>query len=195
MSINQRGDVRIISGSKRGSKLRVVDAPGLRPSGDRIREMVFAWLQDSIADSRCLDLYAGSGALGFEAASRGAAEVVLIEKNRKAVDMLRENAQRVKFEQVEIIAADATAAATYQSPLFSNGGFDLVFIDPPFADDLHQASVDIVQRHQLLKPAASVYIEVDKRQQPLNVPEHWQLHREKVAGDVRVQLYRVIATD
>ncbi len=195
MSIKQRGDVRIISGSKRGSKIRVTEAPGLRPTGDRIREMLFAWLQDSIVGCRCLDMYAGSGALGFEAASRGAEQVVLLEKNRAAVGMLRENAQRVNFENVEIVAGDATLPAAYRSPALSDAGFDLVFIDPPFAENLHQASIDVVEHHQLLSASAHVYVEIDKSHETLDLPGHWQLHRDKVAGQVRAQLYRVIATD
>ncbi len=195
MSIKQRGDVRIISGAKRGSKIRVSEAPGLRPSGDRIREMLFAWLQESIVGCHCLDMYAGSGALGFEAASRGAEQVVLLEKNRSVVDMLKENAQRVKFENVGIVAGDATHAATYQGPALSQSKFDVVFVDPPFADDLHQASIDLIEHLQLLSPSAHVYVEIDKRHNPLSFPDHWQLHRDKVAGQVRAQLYRVIAAD
>ena len=129
MIINQRSSVRIISGSKRGSKIRFQTAPGLRPSGDRIRETLFAWLQTSIAGSQCLDMFAGSGALGFEAASRGADRVVMLEKNKSAARSLKENADRLRFDNVDILAADALTRDTYEVRL-AGEQFDVVFIDP-----------------------------------------------------------------
>jgi len=194
MSINQRSSVRIISGSKRGSKIQFVAARGLRPSGDRIRETLFAWLQTSIAGSQCLDMFAGSGALGFEAASRGAARVVMIEKNTAATQCLKENVERLQFENIDIFAADALTESTYELKLAGHQ-FDLLFLDPPFAENLHQSAIDVIQQQQLLKPDALVYVEADKRAGTLQVPEHWQLFREKVAGEVRIQLYRAIAAE
>lgn len=194
MSINQRSSVRIISGSKRGSKVQFLAAPGLRPSGDRIRETLFAWVQTSISGSRCLDMFAGSGALGFEAASRGAERVVMLEKNSVAAASLQENADRLQFDNVDIYAADALTADTYQLKLPGHQ-FDLLFIDPPFAENLHQTAIDLVQQQQLLKPDALIYLETGKRDNLLQVPIHWQLFREKVAGEVRIQLYRTIAAE
>lgn len=195
MSIKQRSDVRIISGSKRGSKIYFGAQPGLRPSGDRVREMLFSWLQSDIAGCRCLDMFAGSGALGFEAASRGAIEVVLLENNRETVDVLKENCQRLKFGNVTVVAGDAGEEKTYENALFANNGFDLVFIDPPFADNLHQQSIDLVQNSALLNMGATIYIESDKQLLELVVPDNWQLFRDKVAGRVRARLYRAIAAD
>ena len=191
MSINQRSSVRIISGSKRGSKIQFLAARGLRPSGDRIRETLFAWLQTSIAGSHCLDMFAGSGALGFEAASRGAARVVMVEKNTAAVESLRENVQRLQFKNIDIFAADAFT----DKLKLAGHQFDVLFVDPPFAENLHQPAIDLIQQRQLLKPDAMVYVETDKRAGALQVPEHWQLFREKAAGEVRIQLYRAIAAE
>ena len=186
--------MRIISGSKRGSKIQFQTAPGLRPSGDRIRETLFAWLQTSIAGSQCLDMFAGSGALGFEAASRGADRVVMLEKNKSAARWLKENADRLQFDNVDIFANDALIRDTYEVQL-AGEQFDVVFIDPPFSEDLHQLAIDLARQQQLLKPDALVYIETGKKADNIQVPKHWQLFREKVAGEVRIQLYRAIAAE
>jgi len=167
---------------------------GLRPSGDRIRETLFAWLQTSVAGSQCLDMFAGSGALGFEAASRGADRVVMIEKNRSAAESLKENIERLQFDNVDIVAADALAGSTYElKPAMHQ--FDLLFIDPPFAENLHQSAIDRIQQQKLLKPDALVYVETGKKCNSLEVPVHWQLFREKVAGEVQIHLYRTIAAE
>jgi len=194
MIINQRSSVRIISGSKRGSKIQFQTAPGLRPSGDRIRETLFAWLQTSIAGSQCLDMFAGSGALGFEAASRGAGRIVMLEKNKSAARSLKENADRLQFDNVDIFATDALTRDTYEVQL-AGEQFDVVFIDPPFSEDFHQLAIDLARQQQLLKPDALVYVETGKKGDNLQVPKHWQLFREKVAGEVRIQLYRAIAAE
>jgi len=122
------GHVRIIAGSHRGSKLPIADVAGLRPTGDRVRETLFNWLQQKIAGRRVLDAFAGSGALGFEAASRGAASVVLLESSREAARSLRETEARLAFDNVQIIETDAL---TWMK-LPSMARFDLVFLDPPF---------------------------------------------------------------
>ena len=193
MSTNQHNSVRIISGTKRGSKIHFKTAQGLRPSGDRIREMLFAWLQTSVAGCNCLDMFAGSGALGFEAASRGAANVVMLEKNRSVVAMLQQNTERLKFENVTVVAADAMQSSAYQRAPMKGLQFDLAFIDPPFADGLHQSAIDLLDQQQMLCAGGYVYLEVAKQSVDLETPASWQLHREKIAGDVRVALYRVIA--
>jgi len=209
MSIKQRSSVRIISGSKRGSNVFFLPAPGLRPTGDRVRETLFAWLQESVVGSRCLDMFAGSGALGFEAASRGAALVVMVESEPAVVAMLQQNAERLKFENTQVVRADATQARSYQhlggSPVrkdnpegghedcrkyVSSDGYDVVFVDPPFADKAHQAALELLVNEALLNPGAFVYVECDRRAADIVVPAGWELKRDKVAGDVRAQLYR-----
>ncbi len=192
MSVNKHRKVRIISGSNRGSRIEFPDVAGLRPTTDRVRETLFSWLQIPISGSSCLDMFAGSGALGFEAASRGAKSVVMIERHRTAAATLKSNTQKLKFNNIEIICTDAVSNAIYQSRL-AGQQFDLVFVDPPFADALHQKAIDCLSCHQLLRPEALVYVEASKKTAAPEVPESWQLHRQKFAGEVRMQLYRTAA--
>lgn len=137
-------------------------------------------------------MFAGSGALAFEAASRGASRVIALEKNRQVANVLAENNERLKFENVKIFAADALSDGFYRKQLAAQQ-FDLLFIDPPFADNLHQSAIDLVHRQQLLRDGAFVYLEMSKGGKPLSVPDQWQVYREKVAGEVQVVLYRLIA--
>lgn len=195
MSANKYSSVRIISGSKRGSKIHFESEPGLRPSGDRVRELLFSWLQTSVVGCTCLDMFAGSGALGFEASSRGAAMVCMLEMNRSVVTTLNENIDRLRFDNITVLAADALQAATYQLLPNNDSQFDLIFIDPPFADGLHQSAIELVQHQQLLRPGGFVYVETARRAGELIVPAAWELHREKIAGDVQVRLYRTIAAE
>ena len=147
------GKVRIIAGRWRGSKLDVPDVAGLRPSSDRVRETLFNWLQGHIAGARCLDLFAGSGALGFEAASRGALRVTMIERDAVALAALRASAARLGAGQVEILAADALAWLA-RTP---DRAFDVVFVDPPFAAGLHRDALDALA--PWLAADAQVYVE------------------------------------
>ena len=147
------GKVRIIAGRWRGSRLDVTDVDGLRPSSDRVRETLFNWLHGHVAGARCLDVFAGSGALGLEAASRGASEVVLIEADRRAVASLRATLERLKTTQVELVAGDALAWLQRHP----ERQFDLVFVDPPFAANLQQRALDAVL--PWLADAALVYVE------------------------------------
>ncbi|HET9047909.1 MAG TPA: 16S rRNA (guanine(966)-N(2))-methyltransferase RsmD [Chiayiivirga sp.] len=149
----QAGKIRIIGGHWRGTRLDVADVAGLRPSSDRVRETLFNWLQADIRGARCLDLFAGSGALGLEAASRGAAQVVMIERDTRALANLRASVQRLDASQVEVVADDALAWLA-RPPTCA---FDLVFIDPPFASGLMQTVLD--RLGPWLAPAAQVYVE------------------------------------
>ena len=125
------GSVRLIAGQWRGRKLPIVDVEGLRPTGDRVKETLFNWLQTQIPGARCLDLFAGSGSLGFEAASRGAAEVIMVERDPTVVGCLQASAERLSAAQVTILQTDA---ATYLQT--SPDPFDIVFLDPPFQSAL-----------------------------------------------------------
>lgn len=192
MSINKPRNVRIISGSMRGSKILFPAVPGLRPTGDRVRETLFAWLQSIIVDSNCLDMFAGSGALGLEAASRGAEQVILVEKNRTASGAISENANRLGFDNIKVLAADALNDTVYRDQTIPRQ-FNLVFIDPPFSENLHAEAIECVVCNDLLMPDAWVYLESGRKGEPIQVPQAWDLHREKLAGEVRMQLYHVIA--
>lgn len=177
------GKVRIIAGQWRGSRLDVPDAAGLRPSSDRVRETLFNWLQAEIGGARCLDLFAGSGALGFEAASRGAAKVVMIERDAAAVASLRATAARLGARQVEIVAADALAWLAGPA----SNQFDIVFVDPPFAAGILPAVLEVLPRW--LAPRAWLYIE-SGRDTALPHVDGFALHREGSTRDVRFCLLR-----
>ncbi len=183
--MNQRppGFVRIIAGHLRGSKLPVADRPGLRPSTDRVRETLFNWLQSVTPGSRVLDLFAGTGALGFEAASRGAAEVLLVERDAGLAESLRATAARLKAAGVQVQMADALA--WLQGP--STPRFDLVFLDPPFEAGLWETAAG--RLGPWLAPGAWIYVESPATLAP-KVPEAWRLHREGRTRELRFTLFQ-----
>lgn len=177
--------IRIIGGMWRGRKLPVLDQPGLRPTGDRMRETLFNWLQGEILGQRFLDWFAGAGSLGFEAASRGAAEVVMMEKNPRVVDQLQANVQRLQAQsQVRVYQGDALALIDGQ-----HQPFDGVFMDPPFGFFDLAALVGLLQQKQLLNHQAWLYMESPKGQNP-PLPSAFSLYREKDQGAVTYRLWR-----
>ena len=183
MSSTPPGHVRIIAGTLRGSRLPVPPVPGLRPTTDRLRETLFNWLQGEVAGRRALDLFAGTGALGLEAASRGAAEVVLIEREPALVRSLGETLLRLKVGNARVEQADALAwLARGPEPRF-----DLVFLDPPFDAGLWQPAAQALQ--PWLARTAWVYVEL-ARAVPFHPPEGWRLHRESSSREVRGLLFR-----
>lgn len=178
--------MRIIAGQWRGRKLTFPDGHGLRPTSDRIRETLFNWLAPAFPGVRCLDLFAGSGALGFEAASRGAAQVIMVEKNPVAVQMLIENKQRLAAEAVEIVLGDALQ---YLAGI--NGSFDVVFLDPPFNDpQLRDSAVQMLVRSGCLRLGSYIYLETPKQAPEPVVPADWTPAKCKTAGQVTYRLYR-----
>jgi len=179
------GKLRVVGGNLRGSKLTVADFEGLRPTPDRVRETLFNWLAPSLAGARCLDLYAGTGALGIEALSRGAARVDFIERDARLAQALRENLVRLKQGSGHVRCADALAVLR-EAPAQR---CDLVFLDPPFALDLWDESARLLEANAWLAAAALVYVE-SPLEQALHLPPAWQPHREGRAGAVRYALYR-----
>lgn len=179
--------LRIIGGQWRGHKLHFADVEGLRPTGDRVRETLFNWLAPVISGAHCLDLFAGSGALGFEALSRGADHVILVEKDTAATTLLKQNGALLKTERAQVIQTDASQWLNTFTP---EKPFDVVFLDPPFAADLLQPCCDLLQRSGLLFKNSLVYIETDRHQSPPITPPTWDLFREKTAGQVCYRLYR-----
>lgn len=176
--------MRIIGGEWRGSRLPVPDLPGLRPSGDRCRETLFNWLQPSILGSICVDLFAGSGSLGMEAASRGAKEVILIEKHNPAARILQENIARLDARNVKVIAIDALqwlhgcAAAS----------LDIVFVDPPFGTQLETRALELIEIRNCVRPGGFVYVETARDKTLAGPRPGWEVAREKVIGEVRMLL-------
>jgi 16S rRNA (guanine966-N2)-methyltransferase len=182
--------LRIIAGDWRGRKLPIVTSDGLRPTGDRLRETLFNWLAPWLPGSRCLDLFAGSGALAFEALSRGAASATMLESHREVVRQLRANCTTLATPKADIIEADALSWLNRerQSDSAALDVFDLVFVDPPFAADLWQKAVDLLEERQWLADHASIYVETPK-DLPLHPPSNWVLRKRKTTGAVSAQLF------
>ena len=188
MKNKRPGTVRIIGGKWRGTRLAVRDLPGLRPSGDRNRETLFNWLQTHLHGAHCVDLFAGSGVLGLEAASRGAADVILVEKSRQAAAEIRESLGRLNADCVELIETDAIAWLTSIGPQSR----DIVFIDPPFGTGLEIRAMELLTEGGCVRNEGFAYIETS-RNTPVNVPgPGWIIFKEKVMGEVRMQLLKKI---
>ncbi len=179
------GSLRIIGGSLRGSKLAVPQVPGLRPTPDRVRETLFNWLAPTIEGARCLDLFAGTGALGIEALSRGAAHVDFIERDPVLAQLLRDSLIRLKQTQATVRNVDAFSFLV-SAPA---AAFDIVFVDPPFDANLWEEAAQRLEARGWLSSTALIYIESSVTR-VLSTPSQWQLHRESQAGAVRYALYR-----
>ncbi|WP_102945733.1 16S rRNA (guanine(966)-N(2))-methyltransferase RsmD [Stenotrophomonas sp. VV52] len=178
------GQVRIIGGKWRNTKLPVPLVAGLRPSSDRVRETLFNWLTPRLGGARVLDLFAGSGALGLEAVSRGATQATLVERDAGLARQLRESVARLGAQaQVEVVQADALHWLA-QRP---SGLADIVFIDPPFADGLWDSVLAGLGPH--LAADAWLYLE-SPAGQTLRLPPGWLLHREGGTREVGFALYR-----
>ncbi len=182
------GRLRIVAGKWRSRLLPVADVAGLRPTSERIRETLFNWLAPTIAGSRCLDLFAGTGALGIEALSRGAASVDFVENSPVAVKALRDSIQSLGAENAVIRQVDALSFLRSGSEV----AFDTVFIDPPFATDHYEELCRLLASRGWLAQGAHVYLEQDSCQQLPDLPEGWELLKEKQAGNVRYSLIRTM---
>ena len=175
---SSKGRVRIIGGEHRRRRIDVPSRPELRPTPDRVRETLFNWLGQDLSGLECLDLFAGSGALGFEAASRGARRVVMVERDRPALAALRRNRQLLGVTQVEIVEGDALEYLRG-----ANARFDVVFLDPPFRQNLLPEALRRLPR--VLAPAARVYAESPRLLEP---SPPWLPLRQGRAGKVSYQL-------
>lgn len=178
------GQIRIIGGQWRGRKLPVPDSPGLRPTTDRVRETLFNWLAPSMVDARCLDCFAGSGALGLEALSRYAASATLLEMDRSVSQQLQQNLATLKATNAKVVNTNAlTFLAQQGTP------HDVVFIDPPFRKGLLEETLALLENNGWLADDALIYVESEVENGLPSVPVHWDLHREQVAGQVAYRLY------
>ena len=179
--------LRIIGGAWRGRRLPVLSQDGLRPTPDRVRETLFNWLQSLVAGSRCLDLFAGSGALGLEALSRGAAQTTLVDSNRSACKQILLNLQQLDTDNADVLCSDAMSWLDhYRGP-----GFDIIFLDPPFHGELAEPVMQRLQSRAAIRPGARVYVEQSIHEATLTIPPDWQILRDKTAGQVRYRLLGV----
>ncbi|NEX15259.1 MAG: 16S rRNA (guanine(966)-N(2))-methyltransferase RsmD [Halochromatium sp.] len=184
-----RGWLRIIGGCWRGRRLPVALQPGLRPTPDRVRETLFNWLAPVIEGSRCLDCFAGSGALGLEAASRGAAKVIQLERHPAVARRLKANAAELGARQLSVHCADALDWLA-QSPMTT---VDICFLDPPFGASLLQPTLSQLIQHGWLAAGALVYVETDQATPLPDLPADWSWLRDKRAGQVRYALAQASA--
>jgi len=181
----KNNSVRIIGGDWRGRRLQVADVPGLRPSGDRCRETLFNWLQPWTPAADCADLFAGTGALGFEAASRGALSVLMIEKDPLAQDVLRQSIEQLQAVQVRLQGGGAMSMMED----FKADSFDIVFVDPPFESNLAGLVMERLDRTGCVRRGGFVYIE-SPAQKGVAPPPGWRVWRDQQIGEVRMQLFR-----
>lgn len=178
------GSVRIIAGTWRGRKLPVVLAPDLRPTGDRVRETLFNWLQFEIEGSVWCDVFAGSGALGFEALSRQAAQVVMLEQNPKVTQQLKDNARLLNATGAKVVQTDAWHWLSTQPVI----PFDGVFLDPPFKEERVLELIEMIELRNWIKPNGWLYLEQPKER--VVSLASWQMHRQQTTGAVTYGLWQ-----
>ncbi|HWD30030.1 MAG TPA: 16S rRNA (guanine(966)-N(2))-methyltransferase RsmD [Pseudomonas sp.] len=183
---NGQGQLRIIAGEWRSRRLSFPDAPGLRPTPDRVRETLFNWLAPHIEGAKVLDAFAGSGALYLEALSRGASEAVALDSNPAAIASLRQNLETLRCPRGQVIQSDAQRYLQGEPKL----AFDLVFLDPPFHQDLLPSTCALLEERQWLAANAWIYTESETPPSALQLPGNWRLHREKKAGQVYYALWQ-----
>lgn|SRR5574344_201669 len=184
-SHGRSGFIRLISGQWKGRKLPVREVEGLRPTTDRVKETLFNWLAADIRGSRCLDLFAGSGSLGFEALSRYASHVMMVEMDKGAAQQLAKNLQTLQSQQARIIQQDAlTLLAGPSEP------FDIIFLDPPFRRELLTSVCQRLELGGWLSAEALIYIEREREGEPPDLPLNWVQLKDKQAGQVCYQLYQ-----
>ncbi|WP_228146207.1 16S rRNA (guanine(966)-N(2))-methyltransferase RsmD [Acinetobacter sp. ANC 4648] len=178
-----KNQLRIIGGEWKRRVLPFASIEGLRPTPDRVRETLFNWLMWDVQNAQVLDLCAGSGALSFEALSRGAANVVMIEPNHNQAKILKENIQLLKSSNCQVMLTTAQQAL----PTLKTD-FDLVFLDPPYSLDLWQQLATLVD--PLIKNQGHIYVEADRDLRYLQLPNSWQLIKQTKAGAVRAGLFQ-----
>jgi 16S rRNA (guanine966-N2)-methyltransferase len=184
-SPNSRNRLRIIGGDWRSRVVVFADAPDLRPTPDRVRETLFNWLQPTLVGAKCLDLFAGSGVLGFEALSRGATTVTALELAPQAVAAIRANIATLQTDKLRL---EPRNALDWLRANAQQQRFDVVFLDPPFAENLHGECCRLLAEQQWLAPRAVIYLESDASLDTIELPQGWKLIRHKRAGAVHYGL-------
>lgn len=175
----KQGVVRIIAGKWRGRRLKVPDVKDLRPTPDRVRETLFNWLAPILPGAYCLDLFAGTGVLGFEALSRGASEVVLVDQSEDVVQVLKEEAHFFEIDKIEIYRANVPKQL---KP--GKRPFDVVFLDPPYQEGLLLPSCQHLEAQDYLANTAHIYLEADRLIQDNDLPATWRIIKSQKAGQV-----------
>ncbi|MEY2696063.1 MAG: hypothetical protein RL333_201 [Pseudomonadota bacterium] len=188
--VASKQEVRIIGGRFRSRKLRFPDVEGLRPTPDRVRETLFNWLRETTEGARCLDLYAGSGALGFEAASRGARRVVMIDAHKGVAQSLKDHCQALDAPEVAVLLASARDFLKGPAEVF-----DLVFLDPPFRQGWLASAGALLERGGWLARDAWIYVEAEREFDFSALPPVWRCLRQGEAGDVAYRLYQRQSAD
>ena len=181
---SDQGQIRIIAGDWRGRKLPVANVPGLRPTPDRVRETVFNWLMPYLPGARVLDCFSGTGALSFEALSRGAKEAVMIEQASAAASALKDNLSLLKASNGTVVESSALVFLKRPCP----EPFDVIFLDPPFRQGMLKDTCQMLHDNGYLHDQSILYIEVEKELNPLPVPDNWQILKFKQAGQIAFQL-------
>lgn len=189
MAGQQAGQVRIIGGQWRGRRIAVPDLPGLRPTPDRVRVTLFNWLSGHLPGARCLDLFAGSGVLGFEALSRGAASVVMVDQSPVAIQHLKQTAALLKTNNAEIY--QASVPQDLHRPALP---FDIVFLDPPYQLDLLRPTCHYLEQHQFLSDSAYLYLEAEAAISDNELPPSWRIIKRQQAGAVYYHLAQRVAS-
>ncbi len=184
----QTNKFRIIGGQWRGRKLCFDDEPGLRPTPDRVRETLFNWLQPIIRGSRCLDLFSGSGALAFEALSRNACCVTMVDTNRNVIATLDKNIELLNIENACLIQADAVKMCASKNT--QQQTFDIVFLDPPYNNDLISPCCKGLEKNNYLTPVSYIYIEAEYRVTDTMLPSTYTVLRSNKAGNVNYHLIK-----
>ncbi|NVJ50367.1 MAG: 16S rRNA (guanine(966)-N(2))-methyltransferase RsmD [Gammaproteobacteria bacterium] len=184
------GQVRIIGGRWKGRRLKFVEVNGLRPTLDRVRETLFNWLMYDVAGARCLDLFAGSAAIGIEALSRGAKEVVFVEKNKKAADYIHHNLKELAFTNARVFNTSAEVVLKKNEQ-----PYDIIFIDPPFYQDFLDKILQGLNIPAFVHEGTLVYVERERHSDDITVPDNWQLEKSKQVGGLEFYLYRVTVAE
>jgi 16S rRNA (guanine966-N2)-methyltransferase len=183
-SKSKAGRLRIVAGIWRSRLLDIADVEGMRPTSERIRETLFNWLSPHLHGAHCLDLYAGTGALGLEALSRGAASAVFVERDPVAGRQLRKNVELLGAENAEIVSDDAREFL-HGSP---SRPFNIVFLDPPYAGNLLGETCRLLDDTNLLADNALIYLEDERSRGEPSLPQAWKLLKDKTTGNVRYML-------
>lgn len=185
---HQADTVRIIGGQWRSRKIQFKEVENLRPTPDRVRETLFNWLQAVIVDANCLDLFAGSGALGFEALSRGASQCLFVDNHPQCIESINQNLQQLSATGGYTSLNDGLQVLKSSPTQFSPQPFNIVFLDPPYAMDCALECCELLAEHRWLTKNAYIYIESASLIEQSQLPGAWTLHRHKKAGQVNYHL-------